>query len=187
MKLMIASDLHGSAYYCRALLEAFRREGADRLLLLGDLLYHGPRNPLPREYDTVAVTAMLNGLADKLLCVRGNCDSEVDQMVLQFPMMAESALLCVDGTELLATHGHLQGPENPPALKKGAFLLCGHIHIPVRQDLGKCVYLNPGSLALPKKETPHSYLVLENGAFSWRDVETGADFRPLETWVGWNE
>lgn len=185
MKLMIASDLHGSAYYCRALLEALRREGADRLILLGDLLYHGPRNPLPREYDTMAVTAMLNTLADRVLCVRGNCDSEVDQMVLRFPMMADSALLSVDGTTLLATHGHLQGPENPPPV--AGFLLCGHIHIPVRQDLGSCVYLNPGSLALPKKETPHSCLVLEDGVFTWKDVETGEPFQPLETFQGWND
>lgn len=180
MKLMIASDLHGSAYYCRALLESFRREGADRLVLLGDLLYHGPRNPLPREYDTMAVTAMLNSLAERLLCVRGNCDSEVDQMVLQFPMLADCALLSVDGTDLYAAHGHLQGPENPPPLPRGTYLLCGHIHIPVRQDLGSCVYLNPGSLALPKEDTPHSYMTLERGTFAWKDVETGAEFRPLE-------
>lgn len=187
MKLMIASDLHGSAHYCRALLESFRREEAERLVLLGDLLYHGPRNPLPREYDTMAVTAMLNELADRVLCVRGNCDSEVDQMVLRFPVLADYALLSVDGTELYATHGHLQGPENPPVMRRGTYLLCGHIHIPVRQDLGSCVYLNPGSLALPKKETPHSYLVLEDGAFTWKDVETGEAFAPLGTYVGWND
>lgn len=180
MKLMIASDLHGSAYYGRALLEAFRREGAERIVLLGDLLYHGPRNPLPREYDTMAVTAMLNSLADRLFCVRGNCDSEVDQMVLQFPMLADCAMLSVDGTEVYATHGHLQGPENPPPLKAGTYLLCGHIHIPVRQDLGGCVYLNPGSLALPKNDLPHSYMTLENGVFTWKDVESGNAFQPLD-------
>lgn len=189
MKLMIASDLHGSAYYCRRLLDAFRREGADRLVLLGDLLYHGPRNPLPRDYDTVAVTGMLNEAAERLLCVRGNCDSEVDQMVLRFPMLGDSAWLLADGVQIYAAHGHLPGrsPEDPPALPRGSYLLCGHIHIPVRQDLGGCVYLNPGSLSLPKKNTPHSYLILENGIFSWRDVETGEDFAPLTTYVGWND
>ena len=130
MKLLIASDLHGSAYNCRLLLEVFAREQADRLVLLGDLLYHGPRNPLPQEYDTKAVTALLNGMADKLLCVRGNCDSEVDQMVLNFPMLADYAFLSVDGVNLCATHGHTYGPDNPPPLRPGDYLLCGHIHLP---------------------------------------------------------
>ena len=150
MKLLIASDLHGSAYNCRLLLEAFQREKADRLVLLGDLLYHGPRNPFPQEYDTKAVTAMLNGAADRLLCVRGNCDSEVDY-----------------------------GPDTPPPLQLGDFLLCGHIHLPVRREMGHFTYLNPGSLALPKEETPRSYMTLENGVFSWHELETGAEFQPL--------
>lgn len=179
MKLLIASDLHGSAHYCRLLLDAFQRENADKLVLLGDLLYHGPRNPLPMDYDTMAVTALLNGAADRLLCVRGNCDSEVDQMVLQFPMLADYAYLSVDGVNMFATHGHLHGPENPPALQQGAFLLCGHTHLPVRRDCGGFTYLNPGSLALPKEGTPHSYMTLENGEFLWHNLETGACFAPL--------
>ena len=179
MKLLIASDLHGSARCCRELLEAFRREGADRLILLGDLLYHGPRNPLPEEYDTMAVTALLNGVADRLLCVRGNCDSEVDQMVLRFPMLADSALLYADGLTIFATHGHLHGPENPPPLGAGEYLLCGHIHLPVRRDYGHFTYLNPGSLSLPKEDTPRSYMTLENGSFLWHKLETGEVFQPL--------
>lgn len=115
MKLMIASDLHGSAYYCRLLLEAFRREGAQRLVLLGDLLYHGPRNPLPREYDPPAVTAMLNEAADKLLCVRGNCDADVDQMVLQFPILAEYCFLALEGVTICAAHGHPDRSRRSPA------------------------------------------------------------------------
>lgn len=179
MKFLIASDLHGSARYCRALLEAFRREGADRLLLLGDLLYHGPRNDFPDEYDTRAVTALLNGAADRLLCVRGNCDAEVDQMVLAFPMMAEYCLLEADGLTILATHGHVYGPDNPPPLRRGDFLLCGHTHLPVRRNCGDFTYLNPGSLSLPKDGTPHSYMTLENGAFAWHDLLTGTLFQPL--------
>ena len=179
MKLLIASDLHGSAYNCRLLLEAFAREQADRLVLLGDLLYHGPRNPLPREYDTKAVSAQLNGMADKLLCVRGNCDSEVDQMVLNFPMLADYAFLSVDGVNLCATHGHTWGPDNPPPLRAGDYLLCGHTHLPVRRDCGTFTYLNPGSLSLPKNGTPRSYMTLENGVFTWYDLATGADFPPL--------
>lgn len=179
MKVLIASDLHGSAHYCRLLLDAFQKERADRLVLLGDLLYHGPRNPLLKEYDTMAVTALLNSAADRLLCVRGNCDSEVDQMVLQFPMLADCAWLSVDGVDIFATHGHLHGPDNPPPLRQGAFLLCGHIHLPVRRAYEGFTYLNPGSLALPKNGTPHSYMTLENGEFTWRDLETGAVFQPL--------
>ena len=179
MKLMIASDLHGSAYNCRLLLEAFRQSKADRLVLLGDLLYHGPRNPLPQEYDPPAVTAMLNDVSDHLLCVRGNCDAEVDQMVLKFPILAEYAFLSVDGINLCATHGHNYGPDNPPPLRKGDYLLCGHIHLPVRRELDGIMYLNPGSLALPKEETPRSYMVLENGRFSWHRLDNGEEFEPL--------
>ena len=179
MKLLIASDLHGSAHNCRLLLEAFRREGADRLVLLGDLLYHGPRNPLPQEYDPPAVCAMLNGVADRLLCVRGNCDAEVDQMVLNFPILAEYAFLSVDGIDLCATHGHNHGPDDPPPLRQGDYLLCGHIHLPVRREMGGITYLNPGSLALPKEGTPRSYMVLENGCFRWHELESGAEFSPL--------
>lgn len=179
MKVLIASDLHGSAHYCRLLLDAFQREQAERLILLGDLLYHGPRNPLPKDYDTMAVTALLNSLADRLLCVRGNCDSEVDQMVLQFPMLADYAYLSVEGVNIFATHGHLHGPDNPPVLRRGEFLLCGHTHLPVRRNCGAFTYLNPGSLALPKEGTPHSYMTLENGKFTWYDLETRARFEPL--------
>ena len=180
MKLLIASDLHGSAYYCRLLLDAFRREQAERLVLLGDLLYHGPRNPLPEEYDTMAVTALLNSMAGQLFCVRGNCDSEVDQMVLHFPMLADSALLYADGKTIFATHGHLHGPDDPPPLKQGDFLLCGHTHLPVRRELGTFTYLNPGSLSLPKEGTPHSYMTLEDGVFTWHDLVTGEPFQPLD-------
>ena len=179
MKILIASDLHGSARCCRALLEAVRREAADRVVLLGDLLYHGPRNPLPEEYDTQATAAMLSELTGRVLCVRGNCDSEVDQMVLPFPILADSAWLYVEDSAFFLTHGHLQGPDNPPPLAPWQFLVCGHTHLPVLRNLGKFTYLNPGSLSLPKDGTPHSYLTFENGVFTWRDVVTGQAFRPL--------
>lgn len=179
MKLLIASDLHGSAYYCRKLLEFFQQQHADRLLLLGDLLYHGPRNPLPTEYDTQAVAAMLNAMAEKLICVRGNCDADVDQLVLNFPILAENAFLALGGVTLFATHGHTYGPENPPPLQPGDHLLCGHIHLPVCRKLGEITYLNPGSTSLPKEDTPHSCMVLEDGTFTWFDLETGKPFQPL--------
>lgn len=179
MKWMIASDLHGSAQCCRRLLEALQREGADRLILLGDLLYHGPRNDFPEEYDTRAVTALLNSVKHRLLCVRGNCDSEVDQMVLEFPMLAEYAFLSVDGRSIFATHGHNYGPDNPPPLREEDFLLCGHTHLPVHRNYGGYTYLNPGSLSLPKNGTPHSYMTLENGVFTWHNLFSGDIFQPL--------
>ena len=180
MKLLIASDLHGSSRCCRALLAAFEREQADRIVLLGDLLYHGPRNPFPEEYDTFAVTALLNSVKEKLLCVRGNCDSEVDQMVLEFPMLAEYAFLSVDGVNLCATHGHNSGPDKLPPLTAGDYLLCGHIHLPVRRQMGEITYLNPGSLSLPKENTPRSYMTLMDGIFRWHKLETGEEFAPLD-------
>ena len=122
MKLMIASDIHGSAYWCKKMLEAFEQNGAEKLILLGDILYHGPRNDLPKEYAPKQVIAMLNPLKDKLLCVRGNCDTEVDQMVLDFPVMAEYAYICCDGLRIFATHGHKFNCDNLPPLSKGDIL-----------------------------------------------------------------
>ena len=146
--------------------------------LLGDLLYHGPRNPLPEGYEPPAVAKLLNDMADELLCVRGNCDAEVDQMVLHFPILSDSALLVLDGLTIHATHGHIHGPDTPPPLRQGDILLCGHFHVPVRRDCGRYTYLNPGSAALPKENSPHSCMVLEGGQFTWLDVVTGQPFQP---------
>ena len=178
MKLMIASDLHGSDAYTRRLLELYRDTGCQRLVLLGDLLYHGPRNPLPEGYEPPAVAKLLNDMADELLCVRGNCDAEVDQMVLHFPILSDSALLVLDGLTIHATHGHIHGPDTPPPLRQGDILLCGHFHVPVRRDCGRYTYLNPGSAALPKENSPHSCMMLEDGQFTWLDVMTGQPFQP---------
>lgn len=181
MKIMIASDIHGSAFWCERLLEAFESEGADKLVLLGDLLYHGPRNDFPDGYAPKKVFAMLNGIKEKLLCVRGNCDSEVDQMVLEFPMMADYALLEADGRKLFLTHGHLFNAENPPLLQAGDLLLNGHFHNPCSSKLENGgIYANCGSVALPKDDTPHSYLVLEDNSLQWKDLETGGMFDFLE-------
>ena len=171
MKLMIASDLHGSATACKKLLDTFTASGADRLILLGDLLYHGPRNDLPEGYDPKAVIAMLSEKADKLFCVRGNCDTEVDQMVLPFPIMAETALLFVDGRTWFACHGHRSG-ANPtasdiPKLPAGSVVLSGHTHIPVlEENPDGILLLNPGSVSIPKGGFPASYGVYEDGHFA---------------------
>lgn len=180
MKWMIASDLHGSAYYCRKMLEAFEREGADRLFLLGDLLYHGPRNDLPREYAPKEVIPLLNGKKEKLLCVRGNCDAEVDQMVLDFPVLADYAVLPVGQRLIYATHGHIYHVKNLPPLAPGDVLLHGHTHVPAWTEFGQGnLYLNPGSVSIPKENSPHSYMTLEENTMQWKELESSAVFHEL--------
>ena len=180
MKWMIASDLHGSGYYCRKMLEAFEREGADRLFLLGDLLYHGPRNDLPREYAPKEVIPLLNGKREKLLCVRGNCDAEVDQMVLEFPVLADYAVLPVGQRLIYATHGHIYHVKNLPPLAPGDVLLHGHTHVPAWTEFGQGnLYLNPGSVSIPKENSPHSYMTLEGNTMQWKELESSAVFHEL--------
>ena len=180
MKWMIASDLHGSAYYCRKMLEAFEREGADRLFLLGDLLYHGPRNDLPREYAPKEVIPLLNGKKEKLLCVRGNCDAEVDQMVLEFPVLADYAVLPVGRRLIYATHGHIYHVKNLPPLAPGDVLLHGHTHVPAWTEFVQGnLYLNPGSVSIPKENSPHSYMTLEGNTMQWKELESSAVFHEL--------
>ena len=179
MKILIASDIHGSAYYCRKLIEAYKKENADRLLLLGDLLYHGPRNDLPAEYGPKAVIKMLNGLKDDIFCVRGNCEAEVDQMVLEFPVMAEYALLCAGNRMIFATHGHIFNNSNVPPLHKGDILLHGHTHIPACEEHETYTYCNPGSVSIPKEGTPHGYMLLDEGTFYWKTLD-GETYRTYE-------
>lgn len=181
MKLMIASDIHGSAYYCRQMIAAYLREQADRLLLLGDILYHGPRNDLPREYDPKQVIDLLNPLKKEILCVRGNCDSEVDQMVLEFPIMSDYAFVSIDGVDILATHGHVYPMDKLPPVKSGDYVIMGHTHVPVHVDYGNFTHLNPGSISIPKNDSPHSYMILENGKFSWKDLD-GKEFKVTKTY-----
>lgn len=171
MKWMIASDIHGSAYYCEQALAAFEREGAQRLLLLGDLLYHGPRNDLPREYAPKQVIQQLSRFQDKIFCVRGNCEAEVDQMVLPFPVLADYCLLEQAGHVVFATHGHHFNLETPPQLQPGDVLLHGHTHVPAKDDRLGFWYLNPGSVSIPKEGSAHSYMTMEDGVFLWKDLD----------------
>lgn len=170
MKLMIASDIHGSEYYCKKLPERFEAEAADKLLLLGDILYHGPRNDLPRDYAPKAVINFLNPMKDKILCVRGNCDTEVDQMVLSFPMLADYAFLCLDGHMIYAAHGHHFGEDNPPPISNGEILLCGHTHVPKCAEKSGYIYMNPGSVSIPKENSEPSYMIYENDVFAWKTL-----------------
>ena len=189
MKLMIASDIHGSAPCCRKMLEAYVREKAYRLLLLGDILYHGPRNDLPEGYAPKEVIAMLNPVKKNLLCVRGNCDTEVDQMVLDFPVLADYCLLDLTdgsgnaGAVMFATHGHRYNPHHLPPLSDGDILLNGHTHIPACEEIldmdgNRYQYLNPGSVSIPKEGSRRSYMIYEKGTFTWKNLEGEA----YQTW-----
>lgn len=171
MKILIASDIHGSAYYCEKLIKAYRCEKADRLLILGDILYHGPRNDLPRDYDPKKVIALLNEMSDEILCVRGNCDTEVDGMVLEFPIMAEYCILYLDGHMIFCTHGHKYGETNPPPLKRGDILLNGHTHVPKYKKYDKYTYMNPGSVSIPKESSVNGYMILKDNTFTWKDLD----------------
>lgn len=179
MKYMIASDIHGSAYYCEKMLARFKEEKADRLLLLGDLLYHGPRNDLPKDYAPKRVIEMLNEYKDVIWCVRGNCEAEVDQMVLEFPVMAEYCLITEGKQLIMATHGHVFNLDNPPKLQKGDILLHGHTHVPTNVETETFRYLNPGSVSIPKEGSPNSYMTMENGCFIWKDL----DGKEYERWT----
>lgn len=172
MKFLIASDIHGSAYYCDLLLKAIATEKADRVLILGDILYHGPRNDLPECYAPKKVIEMLNPLKDKLLCVRGNCDTEVDQMVLDFPILADYSVIPVGDRLIYATHGHNFNENNLPPISKGDILLNGHTHVSKCVEHSDFIYMNPGSVSIPKEETPHSFMTLEKGNFLWKNLET---------------
>ena len=179
MKLMIASDLHGSAYYTQALLRRMEDEKPAKLVLLGDILYHGPRNDLPRDYAPKGVIGILNGMKRRLLCVRGNCEAEVDQMVLEFPVMADYLALLLDGRMAFVTHGHLFNLDNPPPLCAGDLLIHGHTHVQAFTQFGEDNwYLNPGSLSIPKEDNAHSYMTYEDGRFTIKTVE-GEPIRKL--------
>ena len=171
MKWLIASDIHGSDQWCRRLLEAWDKEQAGRLLLLGDVLYHGPRNDLPDQYAPKEVIAMLNARRERILCVRGNCEAEVDQMVLEFPVLADYAVLWEGSRLIYCTHGHVYNTGKLPPLQAGDVLLHGHTHIPAWEDHGAFHYLNPGSVAIPKEGSWHGYMTLENGRFLWKDFD----------------
>ena len=168
MKLIIASDIHGSAHWCAKVVEAFKKEGADRLILLGDILYHGPRNPLPEEYAPQKVVELLTPLADRIICVRGNCDSEVDQMVLPFNCSSDYATVFVDGLNIHLSHGH----RPIPPMHKGDVYLTGHTHVPLNAVEGEgYIHLNPGSASLPKEDSWHGYIVYDRKTFLFKDFD----------------
>ncbi|MFV0502430.1 MAG: phosphodiesterase [Lachnospirales bacterium] len=177
MKWIIASDIHGSDFFGGKLLDAFQRENGDRLLLLGDLLYHGPRNDLPTEYDPKSLVGRLNAIKEKVVSVRGNCDSEVDQIVLKFPIMSDYNILEIDGKTIFATHGHIYNENNMPPLGLCDILLTGHTHVPKFTKHLDYIYMNPGSVSIPKENSWNGYMVLENGIFIWKDLDGNEKLR----------
>ena len=179
MKLMFASDIHGSAYYCRKMLEAYQAEEAGRLILLGDILYHGPRNDLPKEYAPKEVIAMLNPMKNDICAVRGNCEAEVDQMVLDVPVMADYALILYGERNLYATHGHIYNENNLPPLKNGDILIHGHTHVLKAEKREDYTLLNPGSVSIPKEGNPPSYAILEDGLFTIKGFD-GTTIKELQ-------
>ena len=171
MKILIASVIHGSAFYCEKLLERYKKENAERLLLLGDILYHGPRNDLPKGYAPKEVIPMLNGMKDEILCVRGNCDTEVDQMVLEFPILADYAFLDICKKPIYATHGHIYNEKKLPPIAHGDILLNGHTHVPKCVEHESYIYMNPGSVSIPKEDSHHGYILLDGDTFLWKDLD----------------
>ena len=172
MKIMFASDIHGDYTCALATVEKYKEEKAEKLILLGDILYHGPRNDLPENYAPKKVIELLNSFKDELACVRGNCDTEVDQMVLEFPILADYMLIYERGKSFFITHGHHHNTTTPPMLKEGDILIHGHTHVLTVTPFGNNnTYLNPGSVSLPKENNPKSYMVYENGKFEIKDFE----------------
>ena len=171
MKLLFVSDIHGSIYYLKKAIEIFNQEEAEQMIILGDLLYHGPRNPLPKEYDPAQVLTLLNEYKDKIIAVRGNCDSEVDQMVLEFPIMAEYSIIFNNNRKIFATHGHKFNKDNMPNIGDNDILIHGHTHIPVAEKVGTRYVLNPGSISLPKENNPNSYGIMTDTDFVIKDFD----------------
>ena len=180
MKYFIASDIHGSAFWCEKMVSAFNSSGADKMILLGDILYHGPRNDLPQEYNPKRVIELLNALSPRVISVRGNCDSEVDQMVLNFPIMADYFLIPLEKSNVFITHGHIYNENALPPLSDGDVLVHGHTHVPVFEKREGYSIINPGSVSIPKENSHHGYMILEGSVFTLFDFE-GSVIGEIET------
>lgn len=179
MKLFFISDIHGSLFYLKKALENYNKEKADYIVILGDALYHGPRNPLPKDYNPKEVAQLLNKYKDKIMAVRGNCDSEVDQMIINYPMMGDYSIILCNNRRLFLTHGHIFNKDNLPNLNENDVLIHGHTHIPVAEKLDDIYIINPGSISLPKENNPNSFGVLENDVFQIKDLE-GKVYKEIE-------
>ncbi len=171
MKLLIASDIHGDVKCAEELIAVAKKELPDKIVLLGDILYHGPRNDLPENYNPKAVISLLNSEKDNLICVRGNCDTEVDQMVLEFPILCDSTQIFDGSVSMFLSHGHIFSPQKLPPLTKNTVFLYGHTHVQKIEYVGETLCINPGSVTLPKENNPRTYAIYENGEFTIRDFD----------------
>ncbi len=171
MKIVIASDIHGSYACAEKLFRMIEKESADLVLILGDILYHGPRNDLPMEYDCKKVASLLNSYKAKIVAIKGNCDSEVDQMMLEFPILSETAVINADGVTIYATHGHKFNPDTPLAAPKNSVVAFGHTHIPTDRVVDGVRYINPGSVSIPKNKSDRGYVLFESGCFVWKNLD----------------
>ena len=169
MKYLIASDIHGSAYYTERLIERFRAENADKLVLLGDIYNHGPRNPLPEEFNEMKVAGILNGMKKDLIVVKGNCDSQVDTLISEFDFI-DSLVIESAGKTVFCTHGHIYNKDNPPKTKFDA-VIYGHFHTGFIVKEGETAFINAGSVSLPKCDFSHSYLVLDGEKVTLKDID----------------
>lgn len=179
MKLFFMSDIHGSLFYLKEAIERFEKEGASHIIILGDELYHGPRNPLPQDYNPKEVADILNTYAEKIIAVRGNCDSEVDDMVLSYPIMSTYCYVLYEGRKLFLTHGHVYNDSNLPPLSPSDVFFFGHTHIPMAGKTNGITVINPGSISLPKENNPHTYGILENNIFLIKQLD-GSVFKQIE-------
>lgn len=179
MKIFFMSDIHGSLYYTKKALESFKKENADYIAILGDELYHGARNPLPEEYNTKEVTKLLNEYSDRIIAIRGNCDSEIDELVLDFPMMSTYSVILYGDRRLFLTHGHIYNEDNLPKLRKGDVFIYGHTHVPKAEKKDGIYIINPGSITFPKENNPNSYGVLEENIFKIKDLN-GSVIKEIE-------
>lgn len=171
MKLFFVSDIHGSVYYLKKAMERFEEEKADYMIILGDILYHGARNPLPIDYNPKEVIRILNSIAEKIIAVRGNCDSEVDEMVSKFPIMSTYSNILYDNRRIFISHGHIYNENNLPPLADGDLMIYGHTHIPQVSKKDNIYIINPGSITFPKEDNPHTYGILVHNTFSIKTLE----------------
>lgn len=177
MKVLIASDIHGSSKWAGRVKELFKKEKCDMLLLLGDILYHGPRNDLPNLYDTKKTSEILNTMKEKIVAIRGNCDAQVDQVMLEFPILQDSSILNIDGLNFFITHGHIYNDMNLPSFKDIDILLNGHTHIPIFKKYDNFTFVNPGSTSIPKGGSCNSSAIYENKEFKFYDLEDFNTYR----------
>lgn len=179
MKLFFISDIHGSLYFLGKALERYEKENASHIIILGDELYHGPRNPLPKDYNPKEVAKILNSFSERIVAVRGNCDSEVDEMVLEFPMSSDYSFIFCGDKRLFLTHGHIYNPNNMPKISANDVFTFGHIHIPIAEKYNGITVINPGSISLPKEDNPNTYAVLEDNVFCIKKLD-GTVFKQIE-------